>query len=290
MTQTQQHLLPSSAPQGISWWRVFLTGLAFYIAALLALIISANPNLFPTVVMVGNFLVPITYVTFFYQHRHLSRLSVGTTIKGFIYGGLLGVIAASLLEPLFVRQLDFATAFVIGLIEEFVKILGILVIVRNHKHNSEVDGIILGAAAGMGFAALESNGYAFSAFLRSGGSLSMTVGVTMLRGILSPIGHGIWTAILTGVLFRESEPGRFRLTFRVIGTYLTVSILHGLWDGLPGVINFIFGPGLDIFLAQLFVGVVGLSILWLRWREAVRLQKEDLLEDIRVEIPIQEQF
>lgn len=276
MAQIQDAQLQEGSRPGTSWWRVFLTGLLFYIASLFALMVTGNPNLFPTVVMVGNFLIPVTYVAFFYQHRHLSRLTLSSTAKGFIYGGLLGVIAASLLEPLFIRRLDFGTAFSVGLIEEFAKILGILVIARQLRHDSELDGIILGAAAGMGFAALESNGYAFSAFLRSGGSLSVTVAVTMLRGILSPVGHGTWTAILAGVLFRESGPDHFRFNFKVFGAYLTVTILHGLWDGLPGAITTIFGTGLDVLIGQVIVGGTGFFILWRRWREARRLQEEML--------------
>jgi len=126
----------------------------------------------------------------------------------------------------------------------------------------------------MGFAALESMGYAFTAFLASGGSLSQTVGVTLLRGILSPVGHGTWTAILASVLFRESRAGHFRVNFKVIGAYLLVSVLHGLWDVLPAVITSVFGAGLDVFFGQAFVGGAGLFILWLRWREARRLQLE----------------
>jgi RsiW-degrading membrane proteinase PrsW (M82 family) len=279
MTQIGETELPHSPPRdGHTWWRVFLTGLGFYIATLAALILTGNPNLFPTVVMIGNFLIPITFVTFFYERRHLSRLSIPTTVKGFIYGGVLGVVAASLLEPLFIQRLDFVTAFVVGLIEEFVKIIGILVIMRHQEHDSEIDGIILGAAAGMGFAALESSGYVFSAFLRSGGSLSLTVGVTMMRGILSSFGHGAWTAILAGVLFRESDPQHFNYNLKVLGAYLTVVILHGLWDGLPGLIAFFVGQGLDIFLAQVAVGTIGVLILWRRWREARRLQEEQNLQ------------
>src|SRR6266508_4163995 len=105
-----------------SWWRVLLIGLLFYFAALIALLLTRNPVLFPTVVMVGSFMVPVTYVAFFYDHRHLSRLTVPAIARAFIYGGLFGVIAASILEPLFIRRLDFATAFSVGLIEEFVKI------------------------------------------------------------------------------------------------------------------------------------------------------------------------
>ena len=259
-----------------SWWRVLLIGLLFYIASLIALVLTSNPVLFPTVVMIGSFMIPVTYVAFFYDRRHLSRLTVPGIAQSFIYGGLIGVLAASVLEPLFIRHLDFVTAFGVGLIEEFVKVLGILVIARRLGHDSEMDGLLLGVAAGMGFAALESNGYAFSAFLRSGGSLTLTVFVTLLRGILSPIGHGTWTAILTSVLFRESRDGHYRFNLKVIGAYLGVSILHGLWDGLPGAITALFGQGLDVFAAQAAVGIVGLFILWRRWREAKRLQLESL--------------
>jgi RsiW-degrading membrane proteinase PrsW (M82 family) len=162
-------------------------------------------------------------------------------------------------------------AFGVGLIEEFVKILGVLLVARRRGHDSEIDGLILGAAAGMGFAALESNGYAFSAFLRDQGSLSATVGVTLLRGILSPLGHDTWTAILAAVLFRESRAGRFRINLSVIAAYLTVVILHGLWDGVPTVLSKVVPSGLDVLIAQVAIGMVGLFILWRRWREGARL-------------------
>jgi RsiW-degrading membrane proteinase PrsW (M82 family) len=290
MTQLNGMQLTRSKP-GVanSWWRVFLIGLLFYALVLIALIFTGNPNLFPTLVMIGNFLVPVTYVAFFYDRRHLSRISLPTIAQGFVYGGILGVLAASLLEPFFVRRLDLVTVFIVGLIEEFAKILGVLVIARRRRHDAEMDGLILGVAAGMSFAALESTGYAFTAFLGSGGSLSVTVSVTLLRGILSPLGHGTWTGILASVLFRESEAGRFHLNRKVIGAYLTVSILHGLWDGLPGVVSILLSPGLDVFVGQVVVGAIGLFILWRRWREARRLQEEALAAGIRaselVELP-----
>ncbi|HEX9386791.1 MAG TPA: PrsW family glutamic-type intramembrane protease, partial [Anaerolineales bacterium] len=224
MGQIQETGLTRVAPTKVnSWWRVLLIGFFFYLATLVALILTRNPVLFPTVVLVGSFMIPVAYVAFFYDRRQQSRLTVPMIARSFIYGGLFGVLAASLLEPLFIRRLDIVTAFVVGLIEEFVKILGVLFIARHMRHDAEMDGLLLGVAAGMGFAALESNGYAFTAFLRSEGSLSLTVYVTLLRGILSPIGHGTWTAILTSVLFRESRAGHFRFNFKVIGAYLTVS-------------------------------------------------------------------
>jgi RsiW-degrading membrane proteinase PrsW (M82 family) len=271
--------MPFAAAQGKKahgWWQVLLTGLSLYGLGLAVLIDTENPNIFPTVVMLGTFLVPATYVAFFYERRYLSDLSLPTTFLSFVYGGVLGVFVAAFLEPLFIRRLDFLTAFEVGLTEEFVKIIGVLVIARHRRHDSELDGLILGAAAGMGFAALESMGYAFTAFLRSGGSLSITVAVTLFRGILSPLGHGTWTAILAAVLFRESRAGHFRLNARVRSAYLTVVVLHGLWDGLPGVLAAVVRADLDIFIAQMSIGAIGLFILWHRWREAVRLQDDRL--------------
>jgi RsiW-degrading membrane proteinase PrsW (M82 family) len=259
-----------------SWWKVLLIGFALYVATVVALVLTGNPNLFPTVVMVGSFLVPVTYVSFFYERRRLSSVNMASTAMAFVYGGLLGVIAASILEPLFIHKLDVATVFVVGLIEEFVKILGVLVVARHRRHDSEMDGLILGAAAGMGFAALESMGYAFTAFLQSQGSLSSAVSVELLRGLLSPLGHGTWTAILVSVLFREGTARRFRITFKVIGAYLLVVVLHGLWDGIPSLLSALVGPGVDILIGQLTVGAIGLFILWLRWRDAKRQALEQM--------------
>ncbi len=272
MIQANQMVIKKDRKRG--WLRVFVTGLLLFFAGLVIMILTGNPNLFPTVVMIGNFLVPVTFVAFFYERRHLSQLSLPATALSFFYGGILGVLAASILEPILIRQLDIFTTFTVGFIEEFVKILGVLMIARRWRHDQEMDGLVLGAAAGMGFAALESSGYVFSAFLLSRGSLTAVVFVTLLRGILSPVGHGTWTAILASVLFRESKGNRFHINRKVLGAYLTVAILHGLWDGVPGLIAVLFSSGLDVLVSQLLIGSLGLLILWRRWREAKRLQAE----------------
>jgi RsiW-degrading membrane proteinase PrsW (M82 family) len=256
------------------WWRILGIGLIFYFVGVGLMYLTGNPNLFPTVMMVGSFMIPATYIGFFYEQRHWTSRNLPSTALSFIYGGLLGAFAASVLEPIFVNQNSMTSPFVVGLIEEFAKILGVLVIARKFRHNSALDGLVLGAAAGMGFAALESMGYAFTVFINSGAGLSYIVVMTLIRGILSPLGHGTWTAILVGVLFLESDPGKFRITSKVIGAYLLVSILHGLWDAIPMLLSNVVTSGLDLMIGQVVVGAVGLFILWFRWREAKRLENE----------------
>lgn len=254
------------------WWHALWLGFFLYITGVLVLDTTHNVKLFPAVSMLGSFLVPVAYVIFIYEHRRLSSLSPWMTAMSFLYGGILGVFGAALIEPMFIRKLTFLSAFEVGLIEEGAKIIGVIVIATHHRHASELNGLILGAAAGMGFAALESNGYAFAAFLQSKGNLSLTVIITLFRGVLSPLGHGTWTAILAAVLFRESTARRFRFDWQVIGAYLLVSVLHGLWDGLPSALSILSVPGANIFIGQFIVGGTGIYILWRRWREAVRRQ------------------
>jgi hypothetical protein len=76
------------------------------------------------------------------------------------------------------------------------------------------DGIVLGVSVGLGFAAFESAGYAFNALFTSNGlSLLDVVETEVLRGILTPIGHGVWTGILGGTLFAAAAGyGKLRVT------------------------------------------------------------------------------
>jgi RsiW-degrading membrane proteinase PrsW (M82 family) len=280
----------------VSWRRILNVGLLLYLIGLVTFVLTATPTLFPALMLLGGFLVPVTYVAFFYQHRHLSSVSLPTVAQAFVYGGFLGAFAATLVESgyfsglqaasLTAASLALLTYVGAGLIEEAAKLLGVLVVARRARHDAEVDGIILGAAAGMGFAALESCGYVFAAYVTSRGSLSEALAVTALRGVLAPLGHGTWTAIVASVLFRETRRGRFRVDPAVVGAYLVAALLHALWDGTVPVVGLLHLPPVWSLLAALLVfpviGTLGLIVLWLRWREAARRQLADAAVDPNV--------
>ncbi|MGW3995646.1 hypothetical protein ACWEF6_19325 [Amycolatopsis sp. NPDC004772] len=54
-------------------------------------------------------------------------------------------------------------------------------------------------------------------------------------GEAAPVGHGLWTAILGGVLFSASDHRHFALTLRLLFSYLGVALLHALWDAMHGI-------------------------------------------------------
>jgi RsiW-degrading membrane proteinase PrsW (M82 family) len=286
-------LKPASAS---SWRKTFLTGLLLWIASVLVTGLTGNLNMIPTVVLLGSFLVPATAVVWYLDHYHSEVVTPALAARAFIVGGVLGVLAASILESLLPTRSSLLF-FGVGPIEELVKLLALLFVARSLPRYTTRDGIVLGAAVGFGFAALESSGYALnSLFVREGRTLVLSLGglvsTELLRGILAPVGHGLWTAILGGVLFSASRLGRLRLAWSVLGTYLLVSILHSLWDSMDSIADLLtavyfslsplgdFWLGLppirprDGFIVSLgfyFGGLVVLSLIGLvllrrRWR------------------------
>jgi hypothetical protein len=58
----------------------------------------------------------------------------------------------------------------------------------------------------------------------------------VLRGILTPIGHGVWTAILGGAMFAAaSRPWRLGAIAALLGWYLVAALLHAFWDASAGI-------------------------------------------------------
>ncbi|MGK4580788.1 PrsW family glutamic-type intramembrane protease [Kitasatospora sp. HPMI-4] len=224
---------PSVAPTQ-HWLKVFLTGLALWVATVVVTFLTANSNLVPTIVLLGSFLVPTTFVVWAYE-RFAADVGIERIFVCFGIGGIIGVLGASALESYFVSPSVWMYVLV-GLIEEGVKLAALIMVARRIPVTGLRHGLVLGAAVGAGFAAFESAGYAFNAVLTVRGlSLHDLVETEILRGILAPVGHILWTAILGGVLFRERQGTHFRLNGPVLRTYLGVSLLHALWDSMSGI-------------------------------------------------------
>jgi RsiW-degrading membrane proteinase PrsW (M82 family) len=213
-----------------SWQRVFGIGLLLWVATVVVTLLTRNAVLVPTLVLLGSFLVPVTFVTWALQRWRDEHVTTELVIRGFVVGGLLGVLAAALLESYLLHPSPLLFGGV-GLIEEGVKLVALLLVTRHMTRRHTRDGIVLGAAVGFGFAAFETAGYAFNATLTVRGlSLVALVQTELLRSVVAPVGHGLWTAVLGGVLFHSAARGRW-LTGRLLLAYLWVSLLHAFWDG-----------------------------------------------------------
>jgi RsiW-degrading membrane proteinase PrsW (M82 family) len=210
-----------------NWVRILVVGMGLWLASVLVTVLTANTNLVPTLILLGSFLLPVTFVSWVFETWRDEHVTTEIVVSAFAVGGILGVLGAAVLEA-FLLHPSPQLFFGVGLIEEAVKLAALLVVTRHMTRRHMRDGIVLGATVGLGFAAFETAGYAFNALLTMRGlSLDNLVKTELFRSVLAPIGHGLWTGILGGVLFDERRHGR---AWRVCLAYLWVSFLHALWD------------------------------------------------------------
>jgi RsiW-degrading membrane proteinase PrsW (M82 family) len=165
------------------WLEVFLGGLLLWVVSVAVTFWTGNANLVPTVILLGSFLVPVTFVVFAFERHADQVLTTQRIFTAFLYGGVLGLLGASILEAEFLKQPSGLTYVGVGLIEEAVKLAALWVVAVRLPRYTMRDGIVLGATVGLGFAALESAGYAFTAlFTMQGLLLQNLVETQVLRG------------------------------------------------------------------------------------------------------------
>jgi RsiW-degrading membrane proteinase PrsW (M82 family) len=167
-----------------------------------------------------------------------------------------GIGAAALSGP-FSGQEDFLLAVILAPItEEITKglVLFGLFWFRRHEINGITDGVVYAALAGLGFAAAENVGYYLVA--ASEGSL---VTVFILRGIISPIGHPIYTAMTgIGIALAVRATSKAARVFLPLGGLALAIILHAMWNAAA---MFSVGAVLLVLLLEIAVMVVILVMI-----------------------------
>src|SRR5207237_1882861 len=90
--------------------------------------LTRNVILLPTIVLLGSFLVPVTAVVWYLDHDPSPALSPRRIVAGFVIAGVIGVLAASVLESWLVFGPGLVGNLKVGLIEELVKGAALVVI------------------------------------------------------------------------------------------------------------------------------------------------------------------
>ncbi|MCD6595756.1 PrsW family intramembrane metalloprotease [bacterium] len=216
-----------------------------------------------------NFIVAmipgILWMWYIYRSDKFEPEPLGKIIMVFL-GGFFAVLPIALIEVGISAMLGIsgdidtiyeavsASWFVAGILEELTKFGVVLFAVYYSKEFDEpIDGIVYSSAAALGFASLENFLY----------MSQMGIGVILIRGPLSTLGHLLFSAFWGYGLGR----GKFHPK---IAKQLTISGLL-LAAGAHGLFNFflmsskIFSPAIGSLLAFMVIPlVIGLWILLVR--------------------------
>jgi RsiW-degrading membrane proteinase PrsW (M82 family) len=218
------------------WFQVLSGGVVLFFAAEQGLKFTGNPNLIPTVILVGATVIPIAFVSYFFsaertvdRDRH-GEISLPLVSLSVFLGGAVGVIAAGVIEYSTLTKLNISTIFGVAVIEEAAKLIVPGFIFAYSRYRSRADGLLFGVATGMGFAALETMGYGMVALIRSRGDVGGLEEILLVRGLLSPLGHAAWTGIVCSVLWGARERTGRALGLTIIPAFAMAVLLHAMWN------------------------------------------------------------
>lgn len=233
MTTPQETDMSSSWPKPWLFSRVFL-GLALtYIFLYISAYTLGNPNAIPGLIFTGAFAVPFSLLIFFWETNAPRNISIYEVAKMFFIGGAASLLATLIIYSVFpVHELDFIGAVSVGLIEEVGKLVIIAYFIKKLNTKYILNGLLIGAAIGAGFAAFESAGYALN--------LGMSFGIDAMlanifdRAWLSIGGHVVWSAIAGAALSYVKGAAPFQTEHitnqRFLRLFLVPIILHSIWD------------------------------------------------------------
>ena len=210
------------------WLQILVAGAILYFAMERVLVSTGNINLVPGVICLGAFLGPVAFVAYVYERA--PEVPLHALMWCFLAGGVLGVSAAGLIEYQTLVTYRALPTAAIGLAEETSKLIMPFCFFLLWRYRREADGLLLGVAAGMGFAAFETMGYGLTVLIASGGRIDALEQTLLVRNLLSPAGHAAWTGLVCAALWRARTDPSPLDKLRFLATFAAAVGLHALWD------------------------------------------------------------
>ena len=224
--------ISSQWPHPWLYSRVFLVLAVTYWGLLFMAKGFENPNAIPGMIFIGALAVPFSLLIFFFEMNAPRNISIFDVTTIFFVGGICSMLATLVLDGFFgIKVLNFSGAIIIGLTEEFAKALIIWFVLRDVKKKYILNGLLVGASIGAGFAAFETAGYILRYFL-----LKADIGLMVLyiRGIMALGTHAIWSAIVGGALVMTKDTkwdGMDCFTHPKFLTFFCMAVaFHAIWD------------------------------------------------------------
>jgi len=253
--------------------RVFLVFALCFLGLYVGFSMFMNLNFMPGLITIGSFMVPVTLLIFFWEMNAPQNIAFYKVIYMVFIGGVVSLV----LSLFFYLGIHSGGPMSAGIVEETAKLLAVAFFLRERKHRYILNGMLIGAAVGTGFAAFETAGYAFTVALTGG--LDQMYATIFWRGLLAPGGHVVWAALTGGALCMAKGSRKFRwrmvLDRRVLRMFIVVALLHALWNSPLGALTAV--PYVQLGLT-LLSWLIALSVMNLGLKEITVLKRENAIE------------
>ncbi|MDR1018272.1 MAG: PrsW family intramembrane metalloprotease, partial [Lachnospiraceae bacterium] len=267
----------------LPWRRPYIFARVFFLLLITCLVMSGcyaifgytASRLLPGIIFTGALAMPATLMIFFWETNKPKNIGIFQILTVFFIGGAMSLFFTFILDsmfPSFYGGYGYGNSFFIalgtGIVEETAKVVVVYLIIRRSRNTWILNGLLIGACVGAGFAVFETMGYALDALSVGGIALAR---ILFIRGVLSVGGHVIWTGIAGAALMIVQDTDVLDIHKigkpEFFGLMAIPVTLHTLWDFVCSVVS---NQGFQWLFLGLIV-VVG-------WIVIIKLINSGLLE------------
>jgi RsiW-degrading membrane proteinase PrsW (M82 family) len=249
--------IPTDWPKPWLFAGCFLLFSLAYLGFLVAYMHFNATDLAPGLILMGAFAGPISTLVLFFELNVPRNVSMYRLILLIGLGGTAALLIS--FAGYNVARLGWLTNAGAGVIEEMGKLAALLLLTRGWPNKYILNGMLFGAAVGAGFAAFESAGYAFQICLDSGGGTAMMANLVE-RGVLAPLMHVTWTAMVGAALWRARGDKPLSLTAVIdrhfYGVLGLVIALHTVWNITGDAVGILKAMSLGVVAWYVTLGLV----------------------------------
>lgn len=213
--------------------RFALAGVLLVVLLYVFQYIALSFAILSTMMYVPAFIAPVTILLFFWEMNIPRNISIIDLLKYLLFAGATSCTITFIISNILLVGNDSRAYIAAPIPEELAKFILVYIIIRKRKSKYILNGLLIGAAVGAGFAAIESAGYAFDNLYERG--LAAMHSVNLVRAILAIGGHTVW-ASMYGAALVIAKKDDDELTVNhvwkkpVILAFLCAVCLHTVWN------------------------------------------------------------
>jgi RsiW-degrading membrane proteinase PrsW (M82 family) len=263
-------LTTPSESQMLSEWRkpwlfarIGLFGLVFIVIMYVMVLNGGALYAMTPLVFIGAIITPAAVLLLMWEMNIPRNIPIYLVIGMFFTGGALSLVFTLVM----LNAVGEIPAYMAPLTEEPAKLLALCLFLYKPKYKYGLNGLLIGAAIGAGFAAFETMGYTI------GNGTDMQL--LLSRSILAPGGHVLWAAMYGGALalakgsdklqWKHFQDGRF------ITSFLIACGLHFAW-------NYPF----EIMSVPFFIDLKYVILIVVGWIALLRIVKLGALQVVQL--------
>lgn len=230
-TSPKESEICSKWPKPWLYSRVFFLFALTFLVLVTLLRVFENVLAYPGIIFIGALIVPFSLLIFFWEVNAPRNINIFDVVKIFFIGGVFSLLLTMILSNMvYVKEVNYFGAVIIGITEEFAKFVVVAYFLKGSKEKYILNGLLLGAAVGAGFAVFETAGYAFA----YGFQIPIMMRIIYTRGVLAFGGHIVWAAMYGAALVMVKKADNLRVShimnFTFIKYFIFAVMLHAIWD------------------------------------------------------------